>query len=757
NALKYTMQGSIRVDLSRTDDRVELAVSDTGIGIPAGEASRVFERFHRVEGAHGRTQEGTGIGLSLVSELVKLHGGDVTVESVQGEGSTFRVSIPLGSEHLPADRIEQMPQQESSRIGVAAYIEEALRWLPADLQRIDHDEAATELLASAQSPTVLIADDNADMRSYLRRLLSPHYRIIVVGDGERALKETREQLPDLVLSDVMMPGLDGFGLLQKLRTNPATSSVPVVLLSARAGEEARAEGLEAGADDYIVKPFHARELLARVSAQIELARVRRGAEVRVTNLLEGSTSGFLMIDAEGRYQYVNPAAEQLLGRSSEEMIGRKPDEVFPESQGDTSLDLLYEVLETRESKETEVFFEPWDRWFKTKIDPSLDDGVTVQFDEVTQMRKAIDAMHEVDRRKDEFLATLAHELRNPLAPIRNGLQLLLKSPDEKDPRQLYEMMDRQAEHLTRLVNDLMEVSRINRGKVELRLEPISLSDALQSSIESIGPELQQRQQLLDVTLAREPVYVDGDMVRLAQVFSNLLGNASKFSPSGGRIGVRVTAASDEVQIDIIDEGIGLTTDQIKSIFDPFQQVETAPSQRSGGLGLGLGLTVVRELIFRHGGEVRAHSDGPGKGSCFTVILPLTEAPLQVQARAETAAPERSDKKRVLIVDDNRDAADSLAELLGRSGIEVKVAYDGNSAVDAFAAYRPGAVILDIGLPDIDGYEVARRIRQSETSTACLLIALTGWGQDGDRAESAAAGFDRHFVKPADWRELLELI
>jgi PAS domain S-box-containing protein len=286
NAFKFTFEGGITVSLRQAGNAAELRVRDTGIGIPAEEMPRLFERFHRVENARGRTHEGSGIGLALVQELVRLHGGTIAAESRVGAGTTFTVSVPLGTAHLPPDRVSRHHSPATATAGAAPFVEEALRWLPDAAVSHGSDEekpgcwdnfspAPPAAQAGGDRPRVLVADDNADMRQYVVRLLTEHYRVEAVPDGEAALRAARERPPDLILTDVMMPRLDGFGLLRELRADPRTSGLPVILLSARAGEESRVEGMGAGADDYLVKPFGARELLARVSAHLQMARLRR--------------------------------------------------------------------------------------------------------------------------------------------------------------------------------------------------------------------------------------------------------------------------------------------------------------------------------------------------------------------------------------------------------------------------------------------------------------------------------------------------
>jgi signal transduction histidine kinase len=638
NAFKFTLEGSITVRLRRRGENAVLEVVDTGAGVAPSDLQRIFERFHRVEGVKSRTHEGTGIGLALVQELARMHGGCVTVESVHGRGSTFTVTIPFGSAHLPRDRVGAMSTLPPTAIGADPFVEEALGWLPGTPPTIPAPAEGTR-------PRIIWADDNRDMRDYVRRLLVGRYVVEAVIDGEEALAAARREEPDLVLSDVMMPRLDGLALTRAMRADPSLRDVPVMLLSARAGEEARVEALAEGADDYVVKPFSARELLARIESRLQIARLRSDA--------------------------------------------------------------------------------------------------------LAAARKNEAVLRAVDRRKDEFIAMLSHELRNPLAPLRNGLHLLRVQKERAvDASRTHAMMERQLAHLVRLVDDLLEMSRINQGALELRRERLTLATLVGNAVETSEPLIREAGHRLDVEVPQVPVWIDGDPVRLGQVVSNLLNNAARYTERGGRISLRAELQPDRVAIAVRDTGIGFTPEAAAGFFELFQR-------GSRSKGLGIGLTIARRLAEMHGGTIRASSEGPGQGSCFTVELPLATAP--AAPTAHKPRPDGLARQKILVVDDNEDAADSLGMLLEGFDSEVRVAHSGAEALTIFEGFEPTFVLLDIGMPVMDGYEVARAIRKRHPERRAVLVALTGWGQESDRRRARDAGFDHHLVKPPDLRRLQAIL
>ena len=365
-----------------------------------------------------------------------------------------------------------------------------------------------------------------------------------------------------------------------------------------------------------------------------------------------------------------------------------------------------------------------------------------------------ESLRQADQRKDEFLATLGHELRNPLAPLLSAVQLL-KAAGSAEPvaARVRPVMERQISHLVRLVNDLLEMSRITRGLIEVQREPTDLGFVLQSAIETSRPAIEAAGHQLIVDIPEHPVMVHGDSVRLTQVFANLLNNAAKYTYAGGHIRVRCDVDGSAAVVSVADDGIGIPPAQLASVFEMFTQVDRSNRLAQGGLGIGL--TLVRSLVALHGGTVEAHSAGAGRGSEFVVRLPLMAE--HAQQPRESREPLDFPHRRVLIVDDNADAGDTLGELLTRLGATVLVAHSGREGLEALDSFAPDAAVLDIGMPEMDGYELARQIRASAAHRRLLLIALTGWGQEHDQRRSYAAGFDHHVVKPPDVNRLRELL
>ncbi|WP_395849326.1 ATP-binding protein [Cystobacter fuscus] len=523
NAFKFTLEGEIAVRLRWRGDHVELCVSDTGTGIPPEEQSRIFERFHQVRGARGRSHEGSGIGLSLVRELVKLHGGGVRVDSTPGQGSTFTVSIPTGCAHLPRERLEASRPRESTGLGAAPFLDEASSWLASPPAAPVHAPAAPEAPPGrglAPSGYILLADDNVDMRDYVRRLLETRFTVEAVADGRAALKAVRVRSPDLVLSDVMMPGLDGLGLLRALRADPRTATIPIILLSARAGEEATVEGIQSGADDYLVKPFSARELLARVEGALRLARERAERE-----------------------------------------------------------------------------------------------------------RLALDRAEF----EQHLIGIVSHDLRNPLAAITLTATTLLRGTELGErQRKSLERVFASAERANRMIRDLLDFTKARLGG-GLPIHPAPLDvDAL---CRQVVDELQVAHPARVILLEQRgdgQAHWDGD--RMAQVLTNLIGNALHYSPPGTPVQVKAHAEAETVVFEVRNEGVPIPEELLPRLFQPMQRGEKTGDNVSRNVGLGL--YIVDHIVRAHGGTIEVRSR-EGEGTTFRVRLPRTAplSPAQEGARS----------------------------------------------------------------------------------------------------------------------------
>jgi signal transduction histidine kinase/ActR/RegA family two-component response regulator len=385
-------------------------------------------------------------------------------------------------------------------------------------------------------------------------------------------------------------------------------------------------------------------------------------------------------------------------------------------------------------------------------------GIFVEGSDVTDRKLVEDELRAANRQKDQFLAMLAHELRNPLAPIMTAAQLLkLGRLDAKSVANASEIIVRQAEHMTDLVNDLLDVSRVTRGLVTLEKEELDLNAIVAAAVEQVRPLIDARRHALTLQLSGQPAHVTGDRTRLVQVISNILNNAAKYTAPGGRIVLAVTVTARHVTVSVRDNGVGIAPEVLPYIFDLFTQAERTPDRSQGGLGIGLAL--VKSLVALHGGSVHAHSDGLGRGSEFSISLPCApRAPAQAANDGEggRAVPDNGNL-RVLVVDDNADAAQMLAALLEVQGHAVSVEYDGRGALARARSEHPDVLLLDIGLPDMDGYELARRLRAQPENAGATLVALTGYGQNQDREEAQQAGFDHYLVKPADLNEVNEVL
>jgi signal transduction histidine kinase len=702
NAFKFTLYGEVGVRLRSLVAHVELEVTDTGCGIATDDLPRVFERFFRGRSPQSRTHEGSGIGLSLVHELVKLHGGSIQAHSEMGRGTTFTVSIPRGSDHLPPDRIGAVRKLARADAGALPFVEEALGWLPnfsrgsdaaPTTPSVEHD-VRLERESTSPSARILIVDDNADMRDYLVRLLGKQWHVDTAPDASVALEQIERTAPDLVLADVMMPGMDGFGLLRLLRDNPRSCGLPVMLLSARAGEEASEEALRAGADDYVIKPFSARELIARVDARLAQARLR--------------------------------AAE----------------------------------------------------------------------------RRARDAAERANRARDDFFATLSHELRTPLMAILGWTALLKTDRLNAEDAGAVALIERNARLQRRLVDDLLDMARIVTGRMRVELQPLaSLSETVRAVVDSLRPIALAQGISVCCTLDPDAGPVEGDPERLQQVVWNLLSNAIRFTPLGGRIEILCQRCEEEVEVSVRDSGRGIRADAVPHLFERYWQgqFDSHPGQ-----GLGLGLAIAHRIVSLHSGTICAASEGEGRGATFSVRLPVSESiptpeqapPSALSARIVDAAASAAEIRtteadtvetlgpasrplftfqplRILLIDDHDAIARACQRLLASHGHTVVRAAALTGAMRALQQAQAAnvsfdVVICDLTLPDGDGLELPARMGAAaarvDTATATdapgsvpPAIAISGRAFKDDVARALAAGFTEHLAKPFEETELVAAI
>jgi PAS domain S-box-containing protein len=643
NAFKFTLAGGIDVTIVECGEEVELSVSDTGAGIPAHELSNIFKRFHRVQGAPGRTYEGTGIGLSLVENLVKLHGGSVRVESNLGQGTTFFIRIPKGFQHLSSEHLSAVPRSESGSTPThAMFVEEAGRWLPDTFTNLN---ASVSQQSNGAHPRrrVLLADDNADMRQYVQRILAPEFDIEAVPNGMTALSAVKERTPDLVLTDVMMPELDGFGLLRELRNDRRTQGIPVVMLSARAGEEARVEGLQAGADDYLVKPFNARELLARVRVNLELSNLRKELfrEEEKTRSAEGmqrqwrlfdtalshSPDSIYVFDLNKRFTYANRALLNRWRKPLNELLGKTMLEVgYPPELAETinqQIDLVIQNSAPFHNIAPLARLARPERIYDYILVPVFSQDGSVEAvagssRDITEFIEKNSQLQEAIADLEQFAFSASHDLQAPLRVIDNVSKWLEEDLEDHltpETREHILLLRRRVKRMERLLDDLLQYARIGR-KEEKGHKELVAGDVLVADTVALLPRD-------GFTITVSPAFAQIRLRRmpLQQVLLNLIGNAVKHHHrKDGHIHVTVQETAGRYEFAVKDDGPGIAPQFHSQIFKMFQTLK--PKDQVEGSGMGLAL--VRKWVDLNGGQIRLES-AEGKGSTFFFTWPkITE-------------------------------------------------------------------------------------------------------------------------------------
>jgi PAS domain S-box-containing protein len=786
NAFKFTPQGgSVRLTVQRPNggERALIAVQDSGPGIRIEDRSLIFERFRQSDGASNRQFGGTGLGLSIAKDFVALHGGTISVTEAPGGGALFQVDIPLKA---PAGWHVRPPveeAQDASEIGAIlnGAIEELRLVGPVEQELQKQPDRSTS------KPTILVVEDNPEMNRFIAQHLSSKFQVIAAFDGEDGLQKAQMTSPDLIISDIMMPKISGDQMVAALRQNPHFDRIPILVLSAKADDELRLKLLANGAQDYVMKPFSAQELLSRArnlvamkQAQEQLAMVAQRSQAEAdrksAQLSETEAKFHTITNAmpqmvwtalpDGYADYFNDQWFAFTGLSEDALIGNKWAELLHPDDQERTWQVWRNALAAGDFYENEQRLRHHTgeyRWALARAHPVRDqDGKISRWmgscTDIHDNKRNELALREADRRKDEFLAMLAHELRNPLAPISAASDLLSFVPlDDDRVRQTSEIIGRQVRHMTGLIDDLLDVSRVTRGLVVLNKAKQDMKQIVSDATEQVRPLIEAQRHHLTVDLAPEPAHVIGDHKRLVQILTNLLNNAAKYTPEGGHIHLGMKVPDGHIVITLQDNGIGIAPELQPSVFDLFSQAERKSDRSQGGLGIGLAL--VKSLVELHGGSVTCFSEGLGKGSVFTVYLPRLlqhmESPDRRQSNRTKKMP--VEKLRILVVDDNADAAKMLSLYLEALGHHVLVEHGSRRALERAKLEQPHVCMLDVGLPDMDGNELARRLRAAPETAKAVLIAITGYGQVQDKENSAAAGFDHHLVKPVDAAKLMAVI
>jgi PAS domain S-box-containing protein len=810
NAFKFTLSGGATLRLTGREGLAVLEVSDTGVGVPEHELPRLFERFHRVEGAAGRSFEGSGIGLALVDELVKLHGGTISATSRLGVGTTFRVELPLDGAHPPQTRIAAASAAASTSLRAEAFVDEALRWLPAPANPV---QAATSDAQTASNDDarrqgrILLADDNADLRDYVRGLLEGRgYAVETAVDGQAALDSVRRRRPDLLLTDVMMPRLDGLGLLAAVRGDPALADLPVVMLSARAGEEAQVEGLDAGADDYLAKPFSARELLARVSANLEMARVRREtAEAlresearlavereRLATVLAKAPIGIAITDAQGAMTMLNERGAELIGTRHQPsgpqdfgVYGGFHPDGRPIAPDDYAM--VRALRGERVERARMVYQRPAEAGGRIVLEADavpihdadgrlagavavFDDADARDREEQALRRKVAEAvaareaalaqLHEVAKLETlgQLTGGVAHDFNNLLTPIMGSLDMLRRRVDDERAQKHIAIALQAAERSRTLIQRLLAFAR--RQNLEAR--PVAVDALLEGMRDLIQRTLGSDIRLaVDTAADLPPVQIDPNQLELAIL--NLCVNAHDAMPDGGTLTLSARAETLDpeaaqalsatlapgpyVRLDVTDTGAGMDQATLARAIEPFF------TTKGQGRGTGLGLSMVHGLAAQSGGRFRLDSR-PGAGTRATLWLPLARDAVRAPGAQALHSSTRAAPARVLLVDDEEIVRRVAAEMLEDLGYTVVEAGSSSEALRLVSAAPPvDIVVTDFQMPGGNGVELAKAVREIDPKLPVLLI--TGFAQD--KAEATEDRTLPRLAKPFRQAEIADRV
>ncbi len=622
------------------------------------------------------------------------------------------------------------------------------------------------MVKESEARILLVDDDQTKRYTIAKMLLRAGFEVQEADSGNEALRLVTV-LPDLVILDVKLPDISGLEVCRRIKSDPATRGIPVLHISTTFVDiEDKAHGLDSGADGYLTNVAEPLELVATVRALLRARRAEDAAELssrQWQTTFDTISDGVTLLDSAGKVVQVNRTLERILGRPWSELVGNSLS-VLLDDPADSEGSLFAQMLASRSRRARDLSL--GECWLHVSVDPIRDavgaiKGALCLVSDITdrkrmemQLLRQAEELQDAARRKDEFLAMLAHELRNPLAPLANTLEIIrLQSSSNSLIEDSLDIARRQIQHMARLLEDLFDVSRITRGKVDLRKKTIDFNLIVAHAVEMAVPLVESLHHELTVALPPEPLRIDGDPTRLEQIVSNLLNNAAKYTERGGRITVSLTRENNQAVLRVQDSGIGISAEMQRHVFDLFVQADHSLDRARGGLGIGL--TLVRSLVELHDGSISVHSDGPGLGSEFVVRVPAIPEHTPVDSNVKRpSSPVASGRLRILIVDDNRDSARTLARVLELGGDEAFCTYDGPSTINLVATHEPDVVLLDIGLPGMDGYQVAEQLRTRWSADDLTLVAVTGYGGEEDHYRVRRAGFDDHLVKPVNL-ELLE--
>ncbi len=615
---------------------------------------------------------------------------------------------------------------------------------------------------------ILNVNDDAATRYLLSKILrSGGYTVLEANDGTSALRMVNAQHPDLVLLDIKLPDISGLEVCRRIKADPATAGTLVIQTSATfASADRKVEGLESGADIYLAQPIDSTELLATIRAMVRTRsaeEAERKAARRLHRTFDAIQDALLMVDSEGRVEEGNGAAGRLVGRALRELEGQNVTRVLRSIISQEQLEaLIARARQGRNELETSVAERSY-RFsaYPVQHEDGSCEGTVLMIADISEEKRVahelaarVEELAEASRRKDEFLGMLAHELRNPLHAI-SAASNVLDHAGQQGLARPRDVIHRQVAVLARMVDDLLEVSRMTRGALELRTHSVDLVQVVRQAVQGSRQVLDARSQQLVLKLPDPPFQIEADDLRIEQVLMNLLNNASKFSEPGRTITVELRERWDEenrlAEISVRDQGIGIPRQMLGKIFEPFVQIDHSLARSLGGLGIGL--SMAKSLVELHGGGVLARSDGLGKGAEFIVhlpALPTTQAAVEAPPSApREASPSNGHGLRVVVIEDNEDTLELVQMWLRHIGHDVSGANDGTSGLELALSTKPDVALVDIGLPGMDGYEIARSVRAAENGNDIYMVAVTGYGRPEDRARALDAGFDAYIVKPLD--------